>query len=41
MCLPRIFHGDEGGTREAYILDLDKETFSGSPFSVMMWRRLL
>jgi hypothetical protein len=39
--LPRLFHGYEGGTMEAYGPDLDKESLSGSPFSVILRRRLL
>ena len=39
MCLPMLFEGEEGGTREAYDLGLGRESLSGSPSSKTMWRR--
>ncbi len=39
MCLPMLFQGEEGGTREAYGPDLGIESLSGSPSSKTMWRR--
>ncbi len=41
MSLPSRFHGDVGGTKDAYGPDLGRESLSGSPFSSMIWRRLL
>jgi hypothetical protein len=39
MCLPMLFQGEEGGTREAYGADLGRESLSGSPSSKTIWRR--
>ena len=44
VCSPIIsllveFHGENGGTREAYGPCLGKESLSGSPSSITMWRR--
>jgi hypothetical protein len=39
MCLPMLFQGEEGGTRETYRLNLDIESLAGSPSSRTMWRR--
>ena len=39
MCLPRLFQGEDGGTREAYGPSLGIESLSGSPSSRTMWRR--
>ena len=39
ICLPVVFHGEEGGTREAYGNCLGMESLSGSPSSNTMWRR--
>jgi hypothetical protein len=36
-----LFHGDVGGTKEAYYPILCNESLSGSPSSVIMWRRSL
>jgi hypothetical protein len=41
MLLLRLLHGDEGGTKEAYGLDLGMESLSGLPSYVMMWRKSL
>jgi hypothetical protein len=40
MFLPMVFQGAEGGTEEAYGPDMGKESLSGSPSSITMWRRL-
>ena len=39
MCLPMLFQGEDGGTREAYGPALGIESLSGSPSSRTMWRR--
>ena len=39
ICFPEVFHGEKGGTREAYVPVLDSESLSGSPSSSTMWRR--
>jgi hypothetical protein len=39
MCLPKLFQGEDGGTREAYGPDLGIESLSGSPSSRTIWRR--
>ena len=39
MSVPRLFHGDVGGTREAYGPSLGRESLSGSPSSVRIWSR--
>ncbi len=39
MFMPIVFHGKVGGTREAGVLGLGRDSLSGSPSSVMMWRR--
>ncbi len=40
MFLPMLFQRAEGGTEEAYDPDLGKESLSGSPSSITMWKRL-
>ena len=39
MCLPRLFQGEDGGTREAYRPALGIDSLSGSPSSKTIWRR--
>ena len=39
MSRPSLFHGDEGGTRDAYKADLGRESLSGSPSSLIICRR--
>jgi hypothetical protein len=39
MSLPNRFHGDVGGTRDAYGHDLGMESLSGSPSSCIIWKR--
>ena len=39
MCLPKLFQGEDGGTREAYGPDRGMESLSGSPSSKTMLRR--
>ena len=39
MFVPRVFHGDVGGTREAYGPSPGRESLSGSPSSVKIWSR--
>ena len=39
ICLPKLFQGEEGGTREAYGPDLGIESLYGSPSSKTIWRR--
>jgi hypothetical protein len=41
MFLPILFHGDVGGTREAYGTCMGSESLSRSPSSFNMWRRSL
>ncbi len=41
VSLPRLFHGDVGGTMDAYGPDLGRESLSGSPSSSMILRRSL
>ncbi len=41
MSLPILFHGDVGGTIDAYGLALGMESLSGSPSSSIIWRRSL
>jgi hypothetical protein len=41
MSLPNLFHGDVGGTSEAYGPDLGKESLARSPSSGMMRKRSL
>ena len=41
MSLPILFHGDVGGTKDAYSHDLGMESLFGSPSSNIIWRRLL
>ncbi len=41
MYLLTLFHGDVGGTMDAYGLDLGMESLSGSPSSSIIWRRSL
>ena len=41
MTLYKRFHGEVGGTRDAYGLILDRESLSGSPSSSMIGRRVL
>jgi hypothetical protein len=37
--LPIRFHGNVGETKDAYELDLGRESLYGSPSSNMIWRR--
>ena len=39
MSVPRVFHGDVVGTREAYGSLRGRESLSGSPSSVIIWSR--
>ncbi len=41
MCLPIVFYGEVGDTRETYDLGLDREFLYGLSSSIMMWRRSL
>ena len=41
MSLPILFHGDVGGTNDAYGPVLGIESLSGSPSSSIIWRRSL
>ncbi len=41
MSLPRRFHGDMVGTRDAYGPNLSRDALSGSPSSSMIWMRSL
>ena len=41
MSLPSMFHGDVGGTKDAYGHDLDMESLFGSPSSSIIWRESL
>ena len=39
ISVPSVFHGDVGGTSEMYGPAWGMESLSGSPSSVMIWRR--
>jgi hypothetical protein len=41
MSMSILFHGDVGGTRDAYGHGLGMESLSGSPSSSSIWRRSL
>ncbi len=41
MSLPILFHEDVGGPKDTYGPDLGMESLSGSPSSIIIWRRSL